>query len=170
MSCHRGLSSWTAMVSTQMPHLSQPQVWVLALWSDGIAMTRSCGRRTVATFLALLLRQKVATVAQRLYEWCCEASQQAPRVKRWRSPRALCPSSIGLSRCGPVPNWPWPSMRRPWGHGSWSSRSVWSLAGVRSPEPGRFCPPTSPGRGAASGDACGGGCARRSHPTGPCWC
>jgi hypothetical protein len=65
-----------------MPHLSQPQVRVLALWSDGIAMTRSCGRRTVATFLALLLRQKVATVAQRLYEWCCEASQQAGTTRQ----------------------------------------------------------------------------------------
>jgi len=31
----------------------------------------------VATFLALLLGQKVATLEQRLYEWCCEASQKA---------------------------------------------------------------------------------------------
>ncbi len=68
MSRHGGLLSWTAMVSTHMPHLSQPQARVLALWSYGIAMTRSCGRLTVATFLALLLGQKVATVEQRLYE------------------------------------------------------------------------------------------------------
>jgi hypothetical protein len=66
MSRHGGLLSWTAMVSTYMPHLSQPQARVLALWSYGIAMTRSCGRLTVATFLALLLGQKVATVEQRL--------------------------------------------------------------------------------------------------------
>ena len=77
MSRHGGLFSWTAMVSTQMPHLSQPQARVLALWSYGIAMTRSCGRLTVATFLALLLGQKVATLEQRLYEWCCEASHKA---------------------------------------------------------------------------------------------
>jgi hypothetical protein len=76
MSRHGGLLSWSAMVSTYMPHLSQPQARVLALWSYGIAMTRSCGRLTVATFLALLLGQKVATVEQRLYEWCCEASQK----------------------------------------------------------------------------------------------
>jgi hypothetical protein len=77
MSRHGGLFSWTALVSTHMPHLSQPQARVLALWSYGIAMTRSCGRLTVATFLALLLGQKVATLEQRLYEWCCEASQKA---------------------------------------------------------------------------------------------
>jgi hypothetical protein len=50
---------------------------VLALWSYGIALTRSCGRLTVATFLALLMRQKVATVEQRLYEWCCPATHKA---------------------------------------------------------------------------------------------
>src|SRR5215468_6973912 len=77
MSRHGGLLSWTAMVSTQMPHLSQPQARVLAWWSYGIVMTRSCGRLTVATFLALLLGRKVATVEQRLYEWCCEASHKA---------------------------------------------------------------------------------------------
>ena len=65
MSRHGGLLRWTAMVATSMPHLSQPQARVLALWSDGIAMTRSCGRLTVATLLALLLGQKVATVEQR---------------------------------------------------------------------------------------------------------
>jgi hypothetical protein len=59
-----------------MPHLSQPQARVLALWSYGIALPRSCGRLTVATCLALLVGQKIATVAQRLYEWCCEASQK----------------------------------------------------------------------------------------------
>ena len=77
MSRQGGLLSWTAMVSTHMPHLSQPQARVLALWSYGIAMTRSCGRLTVATFLALLLGQKVATLEQRFYAWCCEASHKA---------------------------------------------------------------------------------------------
>jgi hypothetical protein len=76
MSRHGGLLSWPAMVSTSMPHLSQPQARVLALWRDGIAMPRSCGRRTVATLLALRLGQKVATVEQRFEEWCCEASQK----------------------------------------------------------------------------------------------
>ena len=42
-----------------------------------MALTRSCGRLTVATFLALLMGQKVATVEQRLYEWCCPAAHKA---------------------------------------------------------------------------------------------
>ena len=77
MSRQPGLSEWTDLVSTHMPHLSVPQARVLALWSYGIALTRSCGRLTVATFLALLLRQKVAAVEQRLYEWCCPAPHKA---------------------------------------------------------------------------------------------
>jgi len=77
MSRQPGLSAWTDLVSMHMPHLSVPQARVLALWSYGIALTRSCGRLTVATFLALLMRQKVATVEQRLYEWCCPAAHKA---------------------------------------------------------------------------------------------
>jgi hypothetical protein len=77
MSRPQGLFEWTTTVSTHMPHLSGPQAYVLALWSYGIALTRSCGRLTVATFLALLLGQKVDTVEQRLYEWCCPASHKA---------------------------------------------------------------------------------------------
>jgi len=77
-----GLSEWTACVSNHLPHLSKPQATVLALWSFGIALTRSCGRLTVATFLALLLNCKVATVEQRLYEWCIESEHKAgPRRK-----------------------------------------------------------------------------------------
>jgi hypothetical protein len=65
-----------------MPHLSVPQARVLALWSYGIALTQSCGRLTVATFLALLMGQKVATVEQRLYEWCCDTSHKAGAKRR----------------------------------------------------------------------------------------
>src|SRR3712207_3873630 len=60
-----------------MPHLSGPQARVLAWWSYGIALTRCCGRGTVATFLALLLGQKVANIEQRLYDWCFDAPDKA---------------------------------------------------------------------------------------------
>lgn len=77
MSRHEQLSEWTTTVSTNMPQLSKPQATVLALWSFGIAFTRSCGRGTVATFLALLLEQKLACLEQRLYDWCLNASDKA---------------------------------------------------------------------------------------------
>ena len=76
-----GLSVWTDCVSTNLPHLTKPQATVLALWSYGIAMTRSCGRGTVATFLALLLGRNLASVEQRLYEWCVDAPTKAGRQR-----------------------------------------------------------------------------------------
>jgi hypothetical protein len=54
------------------------------MWSYGIAITRSCGRRTVALFLAMLLGQKVGTVEQRLREWCYD-----PEHKRGKKRQAL---------------------------------------------------------------------------------
>lgn len=77
MSRHEGLSQWTTCVSTNMPHLSKPQATVLALWSFAIACTRSSGRLTVATFLALLLGTSLAAVEQRLYDWCRNAEDKA---------------------------------------------------------------------------------------------
>lgn len=89
MSRHDGLSEWTTTVSTNMPHLSTPQARLLAWWSYGIAFTRSCGRGTVATFLALLLDQKLANVEQRLYEWCKDAPDKAGH-KRQELDVSLC--------------------------------------------------------------------------------
>jgi hypothetical protein len=66
MSRQPGLSDWTALVSTAHAALSVPQARMLALWSDGMALTHSCGRLTGATFLALLMEQKVTPVEQRL--------------------------------------------------------------------------------------------------------
>ena len=77
MSRHEQLSEWTATVSTNLPQLSKPQATVLALWSFGIAFTRSCGRGTVAPFLSLLLGQKLASIEQRLYDWCLDAPDKA---------------------------------------------------------------------------------------------
>ncbi len=77
MAHQTGLSEWSEQVSTNLPRLSKPQALGLALWSYGIVMMRTCGRTTIATFLALLLGQKATTVAQRLREWCYEAEAKA---------------------------------------------------------------------------------------------
>src|SRR5574338_319770 len=83
------LSQWSACVSTNMPHLSKPQATVLALWSFGIACTRSSGRTTVATFLALLMQPPLANLEQRLYEWCLDATDKAGE-KRTELDGGLC--------------------------------------------------------------------------------
>jgi hypothetical protein len=89
MSRQDGLSEWTAELSNRMPHLTKPQAVVLAMWSYGIAITHSCGRRTVALFLALLLGQKLGTVEQRLREWCYDTKNKRGK-KRQALDAATC--------------------------------------------------------------------------------
>ena len=72
-----GLWQWIESVSKNLPELSKPQAEVLGMWSYGIAHTQNCGRLTVATFLALVMEEKVANVEQRLYEWCLDAGDKA---------------------------------------------------------------------------------------------
>ncbi len=76
MSRPNGLSEWSQMVSTQLPHLSRPQAQVLALWSYGMALTQTCGITTIVVLLAHVLDQKENTLRQRLREWCYAAADK----------------------------------------------------------------------------------------------
>jgi len=82
MSRRDGLSEWTQELSSRMPHLTKPQVVVLAMWSFGIALTKSCGRRTVAALLALLLKKNEDALEQRLQEWCCDAKHKSGKKRQ----------------------------------------------------------------------------------------
>ena len=73
MSCQHAVYQWTKVLTTQMPHLSKPQARVLALWSLGMVLARSCALTAVSLFLAEGLDRKANTVRQRLREWCYEA-------------------------------------------------------------------------------------------------
>ncbi len=57
-------------MSSHLPTLSPAQATVLALWSFGMVLARSCGITSVAALLAPLLGAKENTVRQRLREWC----------------------------------------------------------------------------------------------------
>jgi hypothetical protein len=76
MTHNDGLRQWVATVSGYLSHLSKPQATVLALWSFGMVMTKSCGLTTVGGFLASLLGQKDNTVRQRLREWFRDAEDK----------------------------------------------------------------------------------------------
>ncbi len=67
------LSEWSAVVSTAFAHLSRPQATVLALWSYGMVLAKSCGITLVCASLALQLGCSEASLVQRLREWCYEA-------------------------------------------------------------------------------------------------
>jgi hypothetical protein len=73
MSRQQPLYEWIGIVATHFPHLSKPQATVLALWSFGMVLARSCALSAVALVLALLLGRKLNTMRQRLREWYWEA-------------------------------------------------------------------------------------------------
>src|SRR5258708_17051048 len=73
MSCQRAVNQWTEVVTRDMRHLSKPQAAVLALWSLGMVLARSCALTVVSLFLAEGLERKANTVRQQLREWWYEA-------------------------------------------------------------------------------------------------
>ena len=73
MSCQRTVYQWAEVVITHMPHLSKPQATVLALWSVGMVLARSCALAAVSLFLAQGLARKPNAVRQQLRECCYEA-------------------------------------------------------------------------------------------------
>ena len=81
MSCQRAVYQWTEVITTHLPQLSKPQATVLALWSIGMVLARSCALSAVSVFLARGLGRQPNTVRQRLREWCYEATAKrgAPR-------------------------------------------------------------------------------------------
>src|SRR4030095_15576906 len=74
MSCHPRVTEWTTIIQTHLPHLSKPQATVLALWSLGMVLARSCALTAVSAFLATWLGRKEPAVRQQLRELCYEAS------------------------------------------------------------------------------------------------
>jgi hypothetical protein len=63
------VADWTQLVTDHFPHLSKPQAAVLALWSFGMVLARSCGLTAVATALVPLLDRPLNTLRERLRDW-----------------------------------------------------------------------------------------------------
>jgi hypothetical protein len=74
MSCHPRVTEWTTIIQAHLPHLTKPQATVLALWSLGMVLARSCALTAVSAFLATWLGRKEPTVRQQLREFCYEAT------------------------------------------------------------------------------------------------
>ena len=74
MSCHPRVTEWTMTIQAYMPHLSKPQGTVLALWSLGMVLARSCALPAGSAFLATWLGRKENTVRQQLRACCYEVT------------------------------------------------------------------------------------------------
>ena len=82
MSCHPRVTEWATTIQTHLPHLSKPQIMVLALWSLGMVLARSCALTAVSACLAPWLHGKDNTVRQRLREFCYEAPAKRGKARQ----------------------------------------------------------------------------------------
>lgn len=76
MTYQEQLCQWEQTVSSHLPHLSKPQVAVLAAWSFALVMLKSVGMTQVSVWLAMMLGGKGDAWRQRLREWCYDAADK----------------------------------------------------------------------------------------------
>jgi hypothetical protein len=100
MFCQSAVYQWTEVVTKHLPHLSKPQATVLALWSVGMVLARSCALTAVSLFLAEGLKRKPNTVRQQLREWCYEA-----KAKRGKPRQELAVETCFAPLVGWVLSW-----------------------------------------------------------------
>src|SRR5215470_2840084 len=76
MFCQAGFDQWLRTIMQHLPHLSKPQATVLALWSFGMVLARSCALTAVSHLLAKGMKRKEQTVRQLLREWYYDAPRK----------------------------------------------------------------------------------------------
>lgn len=90
------LYQWRAQIANHFPHLSQPAVMGLALWSLGMIVVRSCSLTAVADWGSCQLGQPFQTVRERRRDTYREAEAKAGRHR----------AELDLSQCwAPWLNW-----------------------------------------------------------------
>src|SRR5437660_11248225 len=90
------LSQWIEAVASKFTELSCPQAKVLAYWSFGMVLARSCGITLVCAALALQVDSSEQSLLQRLREWCYNAEDKKGKKRR----------DLDVSTCfGPLLEW-----------------------------------------------------------------
>ena len=106
MSCHPRVTEWTTIIQAHLPHLTKPQATVLALWSLGMVLARSCALTAVRACLATGLYRKADAVRQQWRAFGDEAT-----AKRGTARQAL----VVETGFGPLLAWvvaPWEGPQR----------------------------------------------------------
>ena len=87
MFCQASFDQWRTTIMHHLSQLSKPQATVLAMWSFGMVLARSCALTAVSLLLAAGMQRKEQTVRQQLREWYYDvprkrgAKRQALRVE-----------------------------------------------------------------------------------------
>ena len=76
MFCQASFDQWQMTIMQHLSHVSKPQATVLALWSFGMVLARSCALSAVSSLLAAGRQRNEQTVRQRLREWYYDAPRK----------------------------------------------------------------------------------------------
>jgi hypothetical protein len=100
MFCQASFDQWLTTIMQHLSHLSKPQATVLALWSFGMVLARSCALTAVSSLLATGMQRKEATVRQQRREW-----YYAVKRTRGSKRQALCVATCFAPLLGWVVSW-----------------------------------------------------------------
>ena len=95
MFCQAGFDQWLTTLMPHLPHLSKPQATVLALWSFGMGLARSCALTAVSSLLAKGLKRKEQTVRQQLREWYDDTPRKRGAKRQALHVETCCPVLLG---------------------------------------------------------------------------
>lgn len=96
-----GLWQWRAELAKRLLGLSVAQVRVLAEWSLGMVLGRSCALTMVSLVWATETKEQLGTVRQRLREWCYPAEQKRGSKRKAVEVEPCFPALLGWI----VANW-----------------------------------------------------------------
>lgn len=92
MFCQAGFDQWLTTIMQHLSPLSKPQATVLALWSFGMVLARSCALTAVSHLLAKGMKRKEQTVRQQLREWYYDtARKRGPKRQALRVETCFAP-------------------------------------------------------------------------------
>ena len=88
----KSFQEWREIVERHMGHLSKPQLTVLALWSFGIVLAKTCGMSQVVASLSSHFEEKESNLRQRLREWNWDAKDKQGKQRRdWQVSQSFGP-------------------------------------------------------------------------------
>ena len=87
-----GFDQWRAMIMQHLSHLSMPQTTVLALWSFGMGLARSCALSAVSSLLAAGMQRSARELAG-IEDLLLVTHTWLPMASWQRSSRALSPAA-----------------------------------------------------------------------------
>ena len=95
MFCQAGFDQWRTTIMQHLPHVSKPQIRVLALWSLGMVLARSCALTAVSRLLAVGMQRKEQTVRQPLREWSDDVGRKRGPKRQALRVETCCAPLLG---------------------------------------------------------------------------